>query len=477
MTAGPMSVVVIGAGPAGVLAALRAADLGARTTLVTRGAFGGMAANDGPVPVRTLAHAARLVREARQLEDYGVVAGPASLDYPRLLARVREVVEDVNRHSALRAQIDALGVRVHEHAGDVRFIAPHRLETADGVRLEADRVVICTGGVSRRLDLPGFDLTCTHSDAWSLSAAPGSMLVVGGGATGAQVASVFNAFGTKVQLFQAGERILPTEDEAVSTAVVAGFRASGIEVREGFGVIDGFERTATGVRMNYSRDGVSHGAEADLVVAAVGWSADTGAMNLAAAGVETTARGFIQVDQALRTTASHVFAAGDVTGHLMLVPQAMRAGLLAAANAVTGAASPAADQVAPVGSFTQPEYAQVGLTEAAARAGHDVLAVSVDFASTTRPIIDGRTEGFCKLVIDRATRRLLGCHVVGERAVDIVQLAAVAMAAGLGVDGLAQAPFSFPTYAGVLGRVAASATYQLNRSTGDRELPPAAAFT
>jgi dihydrolipoamide dehydrogenase len=477
MTAGPMSVVVIGAGPAGVLAALRAADLGARTTLVTRGAFGGMAANDGPVPVRTLAHAARLVREARQLEDYGVVAGPASLDYPRLLARVREVVEDVNRHSALRAQIDALGVRVHEHAGEVRFIAPHTLETADGVRLEADRVVICTGGVSRRLDLPGFDLTCTHSDAWSLSAAPGSMLVVGGGATGAQVASVFNAFGTKVQLFQAGDRILPTEDEAVSTAVAAGFRASGIEVREGFGVIDGFERTATGVRMNYSRDGVSHGAEADLVVAAVGWSADTGAMNLAAAGVETTARGFIQVDQALRTTASHVFAAGDVTGHLMLVPQAMRAGLLAAANAVTGAASPAADQVAPVGSFTQPEYAQVGLTEAAARARHDVLAVSIDFASTTRPIIDGRTEGFCKLVIDRATRRLLGCHVVGERAVDIVQLAAVAMAAGLGVDGLAQAPFSFPTYAGVLGRVAASATYQLNRSTGDRELPPAAAFT
>jgi pyruvate/2-oxoglutarate dehydrogenase complex dihydrolipoamide dehydrogenase (E3) component len=473
-----MDVVVIGAGPAGVLAALRAADLGARTTLVTRGAFGGLAAHDGPVPVRTLAHAARLVREARQLERYGVLAGAASLDYPRLLARVAEVVEDVNRHSALRPQIDALGVTVREHVGDVRFIDAHTLETADGLRLRADRVIICTGGVSRRLDLPGFDLTCTHSDAWSLSAAPGSMLVVGAGATGAQVASVFNALGTKVQLFQAGERILPTEDEAVSAAVAAGFRASGVVVHEGFGAIDSFERTASGVRMNYSKDGQSRAAEAELVVAAVGWSADTGAMNLAAAGVETTARGFIQVDEALRTTAPHVFAAGDVTGRLMLVPQAMRAGLLAAANAVTGAASPAADQVAPVGSFTQPEYAQVGLTEAAARARHEVLAVSVDFAAATRPIIDGRTEGFCKLVIDRPTRRILGCHVVGERAVDIVQLAAVAMAAGLGVDGLAQVPFSFPTYAGVLGRVAASATYQLNRTaTGDAELPPAAAFT
>jgi dihydrolipoamide dehydrogenase len=346
------------------------------------------------------------------------------------------------------------------------------------LRLQADRVVICTGGVSRRLDLPGFDLTCTHSDAWSLSAAPKSILVVGAGATGAQVASVFNAFGTKVQLFQAGERILPTEDEDVSAAVAAGFRASGIEVREGFGAIDSFERTATGVRMNYSKGGERHDAEAELVVAAVGWSADTGAMNLDAAGVETTARGFIQVDEALRTTAPHVFAAGDVTGHLMLAPQAMRAGLLAAANAVTGAASPGAKQVAPVGSFTQPEYAQVGLTETAARAGHDVLAVSLDLASTTRPIIDGRTEGFCKLVVDRPTRRILGCHVVGERAVDIVQLAAVAMAAGLGVDGLTQVPFSFPTYAGVLGRVAASATYQLNRgAAGNVALPPPAAFT
>ncbi len=472
-----MEVVVIGAGPAGVLAALRAADLGARTTLVTRGAFGGMAANDGPTPVRTLAHAARLMREARQLEAYGVMAGAVSLDYPRLLARVGEVIKDVSRHSALRPQIDALGVTVREHAGDVRFVDAHTLQTADGLRLQADRVVICTGGVSRRLDLPGFDLTCTHSDAWSLTAAPDSMLVVGAGATGAQVASVFNAFGAKVQLFQAGQRILPTEDEAVSTAVAAGFRASGIDVHEGFGAIDSFERTATGVRMTYSKDGISFCAEADLVVAAVGWSADTGAMNLAAAGVETTARGFIQVDETLRTTAPHVFAAGDVTGHLMLAPQAMRAGLLAAANAVTGTASAAVEQVAPVGSFTQPEYAQVGMTEASARAGHDVLALSVDFASTTRPIIDGRTEGFCKLVIDRPTRRILGCHVVGERAVDIVQLAAVAMAGGLDVDGLAQVPFSFPTYAGVLGRVAASATYQLNRGAGDRELPPAAAFT
>lgn len=458
-----MDVAVIGAGPAGVFAALRAAELGARTTLLTRERFGGMAAHDGPTPVRTLAHAARLVRDARQLSRYGIAPSPGSLDYPQLLARVREVVETVSQQSALRPQIDALGVTLHEQVGVVRFADTHTLETESGLRIRADRIVICTGGTGRRLALPGSDLTCTHSDAWSLSAVPASMLVIGAGATGAQVASVFNAFGTRVQLFEAGARILPTEDEDVSAAVAAAFRASGIAVHESFGAVESFEKAAEGVRMNFSRGGVRGAAEAELVVTAVGWSPNTASMNLPAAGVEINARGFVQVDEHLQTSAPHVFAAGDVVGDLMLAPQAMHAGFTAAANAVTGAQGSATHPVNPIGSFTDPEYAQVGLTEARACATHDVLVTRIDFSSVTRPIIDGRTDGFCKLVVDRASSKILGCHVVGERAVDIVQLAAVAMAAGMGVDELARVPLSFPTYSGALGRAAASATYQLNR--------------
>ena len=195
-------IIVIGAGPAGVLAALRAADLGARTMLVTRAEFGGMAANDGPVPVRTLAHAARLIREARQLGQYGISVSEPVLDYPRLLARVREVVNDARAHSSLRQQIDSLGVTVHEHAGVARFADQHTIETEGGLRLQAEKIIICTGGVSRRLSVPGFELTNTHSDAWGLTSVPPSMLVVGAGATGVQVASIFNAFGSRIQLFQ-----------------------------------------------------------------------------------------------------------------------------------------------------------------------------------------------------------------------------------------------------------------------------------
>jgi pyruvate/2-oxoglutarate dehydrogenase complex dihydrolipoamide dehydrogenase (E3) component len=129
-------VVVIGAGPAGVIAALRTAELGAHTELIARAEFGGMAANDGPVPVRALAHASRLVRDARQLRRYGVSVGEPVLDYARLLARAREVVEDVRSHSSLRPQIDSLGVTVHEQAGAARLVDAHTIETQQGQRLQ-----------------------------------------------------------------------------------------------------------------------------------------------------------------------------------------------------------------------------------------------------------------------------------------------------------------------------------------------------
>jgi dihydrolipoamide dehydrogenase len=457
-----IDVLVIGAGPAGVVAALRAADLGARTVLVTRDAFGGMAANDGPVPVRTLAHAARLLRDARQLGQYGIAVGEPVLEYRRLLARVREVLNDVRAHSAFRNQIDSLGVTVHEQAGAARFTDPHTILTESGLWLQAQKIVLCTGGVSRRLAVPGFELTNTHSDAWSLNSVPPSMLVIGAGATGVQVASIFNAFGSRIQVFQRGPRILPTEDEDVSDAVATAFRASDIVIHENFGAIEFFEKAPGGVRMVYSKDGQRHSAEAALAVVAVGWIANTAGLDLAVAGVETDQRGFVRVDAYLRTSAPHIFAAGDITGRLMLVPQGIQEGFVAATNTVRGATTTLENQASPIGSFTDPEYAQVGLTEAKARATYDVVTAVVHFDGTTRTIIDGRTFGFCKLITDRATHKILGCHVVGERAVEITQVAAIAIAAGMRVDDLARVPLSFPTYAGILGRVAASAARQLN---------------
>ena len=162
-----------------------------------------------------------------------------------------------------------------------------------------------------------------------------------------------------------------------------------------------------------------------------------------------------------RLRSPNIFAAGDITGRLMLVPQAVHDGFVAATNAVQGATTTFGDQVSPLGSFTEPEYAQVGVTEAKARETHDVVVATVHFDETARTIIDGRTIGFCKLIADRSTGKILGCHVVGERAVEIAQVVAIAIAGGLSVDKMAKIPLSFPTYAGILARAAYRAAQQI----------------
>jgi dihydrolipoamide dehydrogenase len=457
------SVLVLGGGPAGIFSALRAAEHGASTTLIASGQFGGMAANDGPVPVRTLAHAARLMREAQQLELYGICVGKPQLDYALLLERVKQVVSGVTTGAALRPQLNEAGVQIRESVGNCRFIDHRTVQSPSGERFTADRIIVCTGGKPRALNIPGAEHVASHSGAWGLTSVPESMLVIGAGATGLQVASIFAAFGTRVSLFELGPRILPREEEDVSSCLANGFRQRGISVHENIGAIDCFEATATGVRMVYTQDGARQKADAVLAIAAVGWQVDAEELGLAAAGIETDERGYIRVDDEGRTSVAHIFAAGDAIGGAMLVPQAMQEGFIASSTALGLPAVAVGRHVIPVGSFTDPEYARAGMTEAQARRGAPVMTCTVPFESVTRPIIDGRTFGFCKLIADRSTRLILGCSIVGERAVDIVQVAAVAMAAEMRVDELAYFPLSFPIYAGVLSQAAAKLTYRLNR--------------
>jgi pyruvate/2-oxoglutarate dehydrogenase complex dihydrolipoamide dehydrogenase (E3) component len=266
-----------------------------------------------------------------------------------------------------------------------------------------------------------------------------------------------------VHLYEAGPRILPTEDEDVSTVVAKAFRDSGIAVHENFGTITRFEKSADGVSMTYSKNGTPRNNEASVVIVAIGWAADTAGLHLPAADVNLNSRGYVSVDSHLRTSVPHIFAAGDITGRLMLLPQAARDGFVAATNAVNRSKMLAEHPVNPIGSFTDPEYAQVGLTERKARETHDVLVAKALFEDADRPTIDGRTIGFCKLIVDRGTHAILGCHIVGERAVEIVQMASIAMVGGVRIDELARIPLSLPTYTGVLLRAAYRATAELGQ--------------
>jgi pyruvate/2-oxoglutarate dehydrogenase complex dihydrolipoamide dehydrogenase (E3) component len=208
--------------------------------------------------------------------------------------------------------------------------------------------------------------------------------------------------------------------------------------------------------------------EAKYVVVAIGWAVDTSSLRLDAAGVTVDSRGFIEVNEFLQTSAPHVYAAGDVIGRSMLVPQAVSEGYIAGTNAASDEPIPILRGVEPIGSFTDPEYAKVGLTEAEAWGMCDeVLVSTARYDETTRPIIDGRTRGFCKLVIDRETSTILGCHIVGERAVEVAQMAAIAMTAKMKIVDFARILLSFPTYANVLGRAAIRAAREL----GDTQTP------
>jgi pyruvate/2-oxoglutarate dehydrogenase complex dihydrolipoamide dehydrogenase (E3) component len=422
-----------------------------------------MAANDGPVPVRTLAHTARLLRDARQLGRHGITGFYPELDYGQVLARVNRVVDEVRSSSFLLRQITAQGVGLYQNAGLARFVDHHQVRTESGLTITADKFVVCTGGTGKTLPIPGYELTGTHSDAWTMTKVPESMVVIGGGATGLQVASIFNAFGAWVTVFEAGPQILPGADREVAAAVAHGFRQNGVDIWEDFGAIHSLIRTPSGIRMEYTGAGRRQAIDVELVISAVGWTADVAGLHLGNAGVDVTARGFIEVDAHLRTSNPDIFAAGDVTGRSMLASAAIRDGFIAADNAVNGPRSVVADHHAAEGSFTDPEYASVGLTEDAARqTGADVHCTRLDYAKCTRPIIDGQTYGFCKLVIDARSAEVLGCHVVGDRAVDIVQILSVALSSGLRrVDELARLAVSFPTYGEILIHTAVLASQEL----------------
>jgi pyruvate/2-oxoglutarate dehydrogenase complex dihydrolipoamide dehydrogenase (E3) component len=445
--------IVIGGGPAGVTAALRARELGAAVTLIEGGALGGVCTNDGCVPTRVLARAARLARNARQFADYGLTPVTPQVDFRRLLDKAQEVVYTVHEKKQLQSHLAGAGVQVYADSGPAHFVDPHTVELGDGTQLTADKFILCAGGRARKLPIPGAEYTLTHSDVWSMKALPAAVAIIGAAATGCQLASVFNTFGAEVHLLDLAPRILPGEDTATSAQIAAAFNRRGLHVHAGIDGVKGIERTGAGMRLTFVDNGAEQSVEVDTVIQAVGWPGNADRLNLEAAGV-TSARSYVVVDDYLRTTAPHIFAAGDINGRMMLVQSAGHEARIAAENAVLGPTRAAGHQIVPHGGFTDPEYASVGLTEDAARRDHDIVVAEVSYADLDRAVIDGRTEGLCKLVANRADGTLLGAHVVGEQALEIVHMVAAGMVSGMTALKIAQMEIAYPTYTAVLGLAA-----------------------
>lgn len=445
--------IVIGGGPAGSTAALRARELGASVALVERGAMGGTCTNDGCVPTRVLARAARLMAMAGQYADYGMDVARPELDFQRLLARTQAIVYEIHEKKQLISHLEAAGVTVYAGVGEARFVDPHTVALPDGRRLRGEKFILAAGGRARRLDFPGEELALTHSDIWRLKQLPKSVVIVGGAATGCQLAAIFNAFGSAVTVLDVAPRILTAEDSHVSQVMTEAFGRRGIAVVTGIGGIERIERAGRELALVYRRGDKVEALRAEAVVLSTGWLGNLDGLNLAAAGVQTDGR-YVLADETCRTSAPHIFAAGDIDGRMMLVQSAGYEARIAAENAVLGGQGRKEYQIVPHGGFTNPEYGSVGPTEEQARKERDVIVAVVPYADLDRAVIDGRTEGFCKLIVDRETHRLVAAHVVGEQALEIVHVVAAGMVADMWVEQLAELQIAYPTFTAILGLAA-----------------------
>ena len=371
---------------------------------------------------------------------------------------------EVQEKKQLRRQLEAAGASVMDRTGDARFVDPHTLALGDGSRVSGEKFVVCAGGHARRMDFPRRRHAITHSDVWTMKDLPSSVAVVGAAATGCQLASVFAAFGSRVHLLEVAPRILGGEDEVVSEGVAGVFSRRGIEILTGIGGVDRIETGTRRLRLFYTQGGEARMLDTEAVVLAVGWPGNVEALNLAAAGVETRAR-LRGGGRLPRTSAPHVFAAGDLTGRMMLVQSANYEGTLAAENAVLGEDRDYRHAIVPHGGFTDPEYASVGLTERQARdeyGDEDCAVAVVPYSDLDRGVIDGHPDGSCKLVISRSSRRILGAHIVGEQAVEVVQLAATAMGAGMRIEQLANLELAYPTFTAIVGLAARKLARELD---------------
>jgi pyruvate/2-oxoglutarate dehydrogenase complex dihydrolipoamide dehydrogenase (E3) component len=460
-----MKLLVLGGGPAGVTASLQALELNADVTLIESKRVGGTSINEGPAPVRTLARAARLVRDAGSWETFGLNGERPKIDLEGVLANARRVALYAHERKHLSESIRNIGIELIEGAGPARFLDQHTVGVDDGRTWQADKIIIAAGGRGRRLSVPGAELALTYTDIWTLKQLPSNVAVIGGAATGCQLASILEDFGCNVSLLELAQRLVPQEDEDISLALAHEFQERGIVVITGAGT-ERLEKLGSKIQLQYRKQEHPETLTVDAVFFAVGWPGNVDSLNLAAAKV-VSARSYIPVNGYLQSNVPHIFAVGDINGQTMLVQSARYEGRIAAENAVLGPYRRFTHEIVPSGSFTDPEYASVGLTEAQAREKYDCAVAVVHYDDLLRPVIDAHPEGFCKLIVERAHRYILGAHVIGEYSAEIIQMAAACMAGGMRVEEVAELQLAFPTFTEAVGMAA----QKLVREMGLAPLP------
>ncbi|MFJ5642247.1 dihydrolipoyl dehydrogenase [Streptomyces sp. NPDC093223] len=440
-------VVVLGAGPGGYVAAIRAAQLGLRTAVVEGRFWGGVCLNIGCIPAKALlrnAEVAQLI--THEADRFGVrISGEIALDYRAAYERSRVVAD---------GRVKGVGYLMRKNGiaqfdGQGTFLDPHTLQVRlrDGeTALSFRSCIVATGSVVKLL--PGTTLgrrVVTYEEQILSDSLPGSMVIAGAGAIGVEFAYLLRSYGVEVTLVEFLDRIAPLEDEEVSAELTRRFKRQGIRVLTSTAV-QGIEETEDGVRVTVRRDGTEQVLEAEKVLQATGFQPRTAGYGLAATGVRLTGRGAVDIDRYCRTSVPHIYAIGDVTAKLMLAHTAEAMGIVAA-ESIAGAETMELDyRMIPRATFSQPQIASFGWTEAQARAeGFDVRVAKFPFTANAKAHGFGDTAGFVKLVSDARHGELIGGHMIGPDVTELLPELTLAQKWDLTVTELARNVHAHPT--------------------------------
>lgn len=440
---GAYDLVVIGAGSAGFSAAITAADQGAQVALIGSGTIGGTCVNSGCVPSKSLIRAAETLHNARVAARFAGITAEAELTDWRRTVRQKDALVSELRQAKY---VDLLP----GHNGIAYRDGPARLidcgVEVDGARIATGKIIVATGARPAVPAIPGIETLpyLTSTTALDLEELPRSLLVIGGGYTGAELAQMFARAGVKVTLV-CRSRLLPEAESEIGAALTGYFEDEGITVVSGI-AYRAIRKTDGGVSLTATRDGQDIAIDADQVLITTGRAPNIEGLGLAEHGITVSAKGGIVVDDRMRTTKAGVYAAGDVTGRDQFVYMAAYGAKLAAKNALNGDSLRYDNSAMPAIVFTDPQVASVGLTEAAARAaGHTVGVSTIGLAQVPRALAARDTRGLVKLVADAGSGRLLGAHILAPEGADSIQTATLAIRQGLTVDDVADAIFPYLT--------------------------------
>ena len=446
MTNNTFDLAILGSGPGGYVAAIRAAQLGLKTACIEVGELGGVCNNIGCIPTKTMLESALHARRVGELSEFGVTVGDVKLDIGVAAERSRKVAGQGAKGIAYLFTKN--GVECVKGWGRLAGNGEIVVTGADGERrIRAKNIIVATG--SRAKSLPF--LTIDRDRIWSSdeavfpTALPGSLAIVGSGAVGMEFADVYRSFGASVTIIEAQERVLPVEDRDVSAVLEKSFRKRGIEIYTGARL----ENAAIGqeaITLTMTlRDGSAKAVEAEKVLVAIGRAPIVDDIGLETAGVRVE-RGFIAVDERFQTSVPGIFAIGDVIGQPMLAHKASHEGIVAV-EIIAGDEHARVDYGnIPGVTYCHPEVASVGLTEEAAREkGLDVDAGIFPWTANGRARTSGETEGFIKVIRDRKYGELLGAHIVGPQASELIAEFVVGRHLETTVEELARVVHPHPT--------------------------------